>query len=631
MCGISGIVHFDRERNAAADTVRRMCDTLRHRGPDDVGVVVRGPAGLGMTRLSIVDLATGHQPIANEDESVWVVCNGEIYNQSDLRNELTRRGHRFRTRSDVEVIVHAYEEHGPACVERLNGMFALALWDERRQRLLLARDRLGKKPLYYAADGDTLIFASELRALLTHPGLDRVLDLEALDAYLTLEYVPAPATILKTVKKLPAAHRLVLERARPRIEPFWQLRIDGTAAPEAFPRERLLALLDDAVRLRLMSDVPLGVLLSGGLDSSTVVAMMRRHAGGAVKTFSVGFRQRSYDELRWARLVARHFQTEHHETMLDDSLAPLAERVLRRIDEPLADFSVLPTYLVSRFAREHVKVALSGDGGDELFAGYDTYVAQRLARFYRALPATVRRTVIPAAAGRLRPSPKKKGLVNRLLRFVEGAALPEELEHARWMIAFSEAEKFTLYDPAIQADVAVGAGARFLAGHFSAMPSADPLTRQQWVDVHSYLTDDILVKVDRMSMANSLEVRCPLLDYRLAEFALNLPARLRLRGLSGKWVLRQAMRGVLPAAILARGKEGFSMPIKHWLRGELRDLMCDLLADDRLRKRGLFSAVHVRRLVHEHLTERANHSHRLWALMAFELWCDQYLDRAGTP
>jgi asparagine synthase (glutamine-hydrolysing) len=630
MCGISGLVYFDPTRVVDTEIVRAMCRTLRHRGPDDLGLAVRGHVALGMTRLSIVDLATGRQPIANEDESVWLVCNGEIYNQAELRAELTARGHRFRSRSDVEVVVHAYEESGPACIERLNGMFALALWDERRHRLLLARDRLGKKPLYYAADGERLLFASELRALLAFPGLDRAVDLEALDAYLTLEYVPAPASILKSVKKLPAAHRLLLEGARPLVERYWQLRLEPTEAAAPRPGERLLELVEDAVRIRLMSDVPLGVLLSGGVDSSTVVATMARRPATPVKTFSVGFADGTYNELSYARLVAERFGTEHHETILDGTLAPLVEPVLRHLDEPLADFSVLPTYLVSRFAREHVTVALSGDGGDELFAGYDTYVAQRLARLYGALPAAVRRRLIPAAVRRLRPSPKKKGAINRVLRFVEGAALPEELEHTRWMIAFSEAEKTTLYDEAVQAELPVGAGVRHLARHFAAAPSADALARQQWVDVHSYLTDDILVKVDRMSMANSLEVRCPLLDYRLAEFALNLPARLKLRGLSGKRLLRQAMAPVLPAEILTRGKEGFSMPIKHWLRGEIRELMLDLLSEERLRKRGLFAPFHVRRLVDEHLADRANHSHRLWALMAFELWCDEYLDR-GRP
>ena len=630
MCGISGIVYFDRARAADDDTVRRMCETLRHRGPDDLGLAVRGGAALGMTRLSIVDLTTGQQPIPNEDETVWLVCNGEIYNHAELRADLRARGHRFRSRSDVEVIVHAYEEAGPACVERLNGMFAFALWDERSHRLLLARDRLGKKPLYYAADVEKLVFASELRSLLACPGLDRVVDLEALDAYLTLEYVPAPASILRSVKKLPPAHRLVVEGNRPRTERYWELRLQPSAAAEPRLRERLGNLIDEAVRIRLTSDVPLGVLLSGGVDSSTVVAMMRRHSAAPVKTFSLGFADRTYNELAYARLVAERFGTEHHETTLDGALAPLVEPILRHLDEPLADFSVVPTYLVSRFAREHVTVALSGDGGDELFAGYDTYVAQRLARLYGTLPAAVRRRVIPAVARRIRPSARKKGALNRLVRFVEGAALPEELEHTRWMIAFSEAEKAALYDGAVQAELETGAGVRCLGRHFAAAPASDPLARQQWVDVHSYLTDDILVKVDRMSMANSLEVRCPLLDYRVAEFALSLPPRLKLRGLSGKWLLRRAMAGVLPAEILHRGKEGFSMPIKHWLRGELRDLMLDLLSGPRLRKRGLFAPAHVARLVHEHLAGRANHSHRLWALLAFEVWCDEYLDRAGS-
>lgn len=625
MCGISGIIYQDRGRQVAKENLRRMCHTLAHRGPDDEGFYLRDHVGLGMTRLSIIDLESGHQPISNEDGSIWIICNGEIYNHPDLRRDLEARGHRFRTESDIEVVVHAYEEKGEACVNRLNGMFAFAIWDKGKQRLILGRDRLGKKPLYYLLDGEKLIFGSEIKAILAYPGVNTELDLEALDAYLTLEYVPVPLSIFKGIKKLPSGHLLVLDKHRAQIKKYWELKLESEPLSTKESEERLLDLLRDAVRIRLKSDVSLGALLSGGIDSSATVALMSQMTDRPIKTFSVGFEDRSYNELHFAKRVSQCFQTEHHETIVDPKVAYLAEKLLRHLDEPLADFSTIPTYLVTQFARGKVKVALSGDGGDEIFAGYETYVADKLDRAYRKLPAFIRQPLTSGVAAKLRPSPKKKGTINRLKRFTEGAILPAELQHTRWMIAFSEAEKAALSIHGAFDGVSPGRGYGLITDYFKAAEFADPLKQQQYVDINSYLPDNILVKVDRMSMANSLEVRSPLLDYRLVEFALNLPPHMKMKGIVGKYLLRKVMSGTLPKEILNRGKEGFSIPIKNWLRGELRELMLDMLSEERIKREGLFSPRYIQQLISEHLNGRQNHSHRLWSLMAFELWSDEYL------
>jgi asparagine synthase (glutamine-hydrolysing) len=621
MCGICGFASSHPAPVEGEDILNRMCHILRHRGPDDEGLFVDDFVGLGVRRLSIIDLATGHQPIANEDETLKLVFNGEIYNHRQLRGQLERRGHVFTTQSDTEVIVHAYEEYGDHCVQHFNGMFAFAVWDTPRRRLLLARDRLGIKPLYYWSNGGQIVFGSELKALLPHPDVPREIDPVAVDLLLTLEYIPAPWTILKGICKLPAGHRLIFSEGTQTIEQYWDIPFEEIAEGEPTCTEMLTELIDDAVRLRLVSDVPLGAFLSGGIDSSTVVSFMSRASPEPIKTFSVGFDDGTYNELPYARQAALHIGAQHHERVLEPDIASLAEQLLCHMDEPLADFSIFPTYLVSQLAGGSVKVVLSGDGGDELFGGYDTYVAQYLDGFYRWLPPWLRQTALPAVMNRVPPRPEKKGLVNTAKRFVEGGALPAPLQHTRWMIFLSQERKAALYEQGLWASLDGTEASTLIESHFRQVTSALPLARQQYVDIKTYLVDNILTKVDRMSMAVSIEARVPLLDHRIVEFAVNLPSHMKLRRGQTKVILRKAMADRLPKAVLHRPKQGFSIPLKHWLRGPLRSLMTDLLSVESVRHRGYFQPQCVADWMSEHLEGRADHSHRLWALMAFELWC----------
>jgi asparagine synthase (glutamine-hydrolysing) len=629
MCGISGVVYHDRHRTVSPTELRSMCDTLIHRGPDDQGMVVDGNIGLGMRRLKVIDLVTGDQPISNEDGRIWIVFNGEIYNYPELRKALEQKGHTFSTHTDTETIVHAYEEYGEDCVNQLNGMFAFAIWDGRCRKLLLARDRLGIKPLYYFVNDRCLIFGSELKALLQHPEVPRAIDLEALDRFLTCEYIPAPRSIFQDIHKLLPGHILMLQEGHAAIRQYWDLRFHTVEEPEAELGDALYDLLQDAVRMRLVSDVPLGALLSGGIDSSSIVCLMSEIMDQPVQTFCIGFDDPSYNESTYARRVAAHFGTEHHELTIQPDVVTLVEGLVRYLDEPLADVSVFPTYLVSQLARRQVTVVLSGDGGDELFAGYDWYIAAQMARYYRHLPAAVRTGWLPRLLDCMPPTARKKGLVNKLKRFVEGARLPAALQHFCWNIFMSEATKRHLYTEDLQRLVApVEAYADFIA-YLLAAEAADPLWQQQYADIKTFLVDDILVKVDRMSMANSLEVRTPFLDYRVVEFAAGLPSHLKLRGWHTKYVLKQCMATRLPGEILTRRKEGFSIPMKNWLRQELSPLMQDVLSPARLKREGLFNPAYVDKLKAEHLQGTANHSHQLWSLMMFEIWREAYLDSSG--
>jgi asparagine synthase (glutamine-hydrolysing) len=627
VCGIAGILAVGGAARVDPGELRRMCDVIRHRGPDDEGLHVEGPVGLGMRRLSIIDLATGHQPMANEAGTVWTVFNGEIYNFRELRAELVALGHVFATRSDTEVIVHGYESWGVDFVRRLRGMFGIALWDSRERRLVLARDWVGVKPLHWLLDGERLLFGSEIKSLLACNGVSRAVDPAALDRFLTYEYVPAPSSIFRDIRKLPPGHLLVWEGGRAEVRPYWEIPLGGDPAAETASEEELAAelreRLRESVRLQMVSDVPLGAFLSGGIDSSAVVALMSSCSDRPVKTFSIGFGEASYNELPFARLVAERFGTEHHEFVLTPDILGLVEHLAGFLDEPLGDFSIFPTYLVSQMARRHVTVALSGDGGDELFAGYDTYRADRAARLSDRLPAGLRRG-LAGTLGLVPPTRAKKGLVNVAKRFSEGAALPAGLLHTRWMTFLDARTKARLYSPALQEALAGGDTAAFIREIAGSRAFPDRLTAAQYVDLKTYLAEDILTKVDRMSMAVSLEARVPLLDHTVVEFAFRLPARMRLRGKTTKYLLRKAVAPLLPPEVLAKRKEGFSIPIKNWLRAELRPLLEDLLAAERVRRRGWFEPRVVQRLVAEHLAGRANHSHRLWAMMSLELWQQRF-------
>ena len=628
MCGICGVVSSHNQEALDQFVLRRMCQALYHRGPDDHGYYADSYAMLGARRLSIIDLVTGNQPVTNEDQSVWVVFNGEIYNYREVRTRLEASGHVFRSQGDTEVIAHAYEQYGVRCVEHFNGMFALAIWDKRHRRLFLARDRIGIKPLYYWSSQTQIVFGSELNAIVTHPAVPMEIDPIALDYFLTLEYIPGPRTIFRGICKLPPGHCLIFQDGSLKIERYWDIAPQALPQDEQGCQEALAELIKDSVQKRLVSDVPLGAFLSGGIDSSTVVAFMSQASSSPVKTFSIGFEDESYNELPYARQVATSFGTEHHEQRMSPDIAALAEQLAGHLDEPLADFSIFSTYLVSQMASQFVKVVLSGDGGDEVFGGYDTYVAQNLDGYYRLLPDSLRKKVVPGLLKLIPPQPAKKGLVNKAKRFVEGSVYPGSLQHARWMLFLDEGDKQTLYQPEWRNLLNGDQATALLKNLFKTASRWDSLAQQQYVDIKTYLADDILTKVDRMSMAVSIEARVPLLDHRIVEFALNLPPHMKLHRGRTKIILRNTMKGILPENVLTKPKQGFSIPLKNWLRGPLRPLLTDLLSGDCIRRRGFFDPETVSAWVEEHLEGRANHSHRLWALMMFELWQQKNLDRA---
>jgi asparagine synthase (glutamine-hydrolysing) len=625
MCGIAGFWNHRTGRPASAEVLHAMTGTLHHRGPDEDGFLLDGAVGLGMRRLQVVDPAGGQQPMPNEDRTVHVVFNGEIYNHVALRGELEGAGHRFRTGSDTEAIVHAWEEWGPACVERFNGMFAFALWDARTEELLVARDRLGIKPLYVWEGGEGVVFGSELKAVLAAPWVPLEWDLEALDDFITWEYVPAPRSIVAGVRKLEAATSLLFTRGRPaRRRRYWALEAGRLPTVPADPREaaeELRERLAASVRRRLMADVPLGAFLSGGLDSSIIVALMSDSSPGSVRSFSLGFQDRSYDELEHARTVARHFATVHREERVTPDIVGMAEALAGFYDEPFGDVSAFPTWLISSLARREVTVALSGDGGDELFAGYDHYRAELWHRRLRFLDPSGAWRLLDAVLDRVPPRPTKKGAVNRAKRFVEGVRRPAALEHARWLAFADVAERRSLYSGALWSEL----GERDPFGLYRGLLQEGEsrgfggLQRQLYADVRGYLADDILTKVDRASMAVSLEVRVPFLDHEVVEYAMAIPAAWKLRGGQTKWILKEAFRHRLPPSIPGRGKEGFSMPMKNWLRGPLQPLMQELLAPASLADNGWFQTGEVARLVREHVAGRRNHAHRLWCLMALQL------------
>jgi asparagine synthase (glutamine-hydrolysing) len=626
MCGIVGIVESDLTRPVPREELTRMVRTLHHRGPDEEGSITLAGVGLGMRRLAIVDLGGGQQPFSNETDSIQLVANGEIYNFPQLRAELETLGHGFRSRSDIEVLVHAYEEWGEAFLTRLRGMFAIALWDARTRTLLAARDRAGEKPIYWTHTSRGLLLASEVKALLVRPEVRRELDVEALDQFLTYEYVLAPRTILKGIHKLPAGHYLLYRDGEVSIRKYWDAAaVRPRAWTEDDAAEALEAALRHATVGQMMADVPLGAFLSGGIDSSSIVAFMADASMQPVNSFSIGFEDGTYNELPYAREVARLFGTNHRERTVSPALEELFEKLIVHLDEPFADVSLFPTYLVSCLAREHVTVALSGDGGDELFGGYDAYRAQDLATRF----AWMGETLLPAAAAvaaALPPTGKKKGLVNTFKRFTLGATqAPADLGHYRWMVYLGPRAKRRLYAPALQDALIQSDVYRPVRDALARFGTDDLLNRQLYADLSLYLADDILFKVDRMSMATSLETRAPFLDADVMELAFSMPGRLKIRNGERKWILKRAMRGVLPERILTRKKEGFSIPMKNWLRRELQPMMRSLLSPERVRARGLFNPDEVTRLIDSHVSGRENHAHTLFPLMVFERWCDAHL------
>jgi len=622
MCGIVGII--DAHSIPERALIEKMCRTMAHRGPDGEGYYLDGPVALGHRRLSIIDLAGGKQPMSNEDGTAWITFNGEIYNFPELRRELIQKGHRFTTRSDTETIVHAYEEYGTRCVEKFRGMFAFGIWDDRKKMLFLGRDRLGKKPLYYYSDGRKFIFASEIKAIIQDPLVTRRLDITALSDYLTYNYIPFPETIFQGIYKLPPAHTIVVTfkpdaRAElvTQLSQYWDIKYepDDTLSEEQWA-EALRNKLTEAVKMRLISDVPLGAFLSGGLDSSTVVALMSMLQNKPVKTFSIGFKEEDFSETTYARQIADKFGTEHHELIVEPDAIEVLSRLAWEFDEPFADSSAIPTYYVSKMAREHVTVVLSGDGGDETFAGYRRYAwADQMKRF-DWIPGILRKAVFGIPARLLPEGMKGKGMLRHLSR--------DPFQRYAGLNTFDEPgyiEGLLSKDMLEQSGYGRNGSHLFLKKYYDDCNGADYLTRIQYVDTKSYLAEDILTKVDRASMLCSLETRAPLLDHEVIELAARMPSRMKLRKGESKYILKKAMKDILPEEVLYRKKMGFGVPLGHWFKKELTGYAEEVLLSKAATERGIFNQASVKKVLEIHRKMGRDMSARIWALLFFEHWC----------
>jgi asparagine synthase (glutamine-hydrolysing) len=620
MCGIAGRVSLDGARSSP-EVVARMCAAMEHRGPDAHGIHADEFATIGIQRLRVIDLHTGDQPIYNEDRSIAVVLNGEIYNFPELREGLARRGHRLQTHGDTEVIVHLYEEHGARCVEHLRGMFAFALWDAPRRRLLLARDRVGKKPLFYCCRGSTLSFASELNALTEDDSVPRDIDPAAIDLFLAYQYIPAPWSAFRAVRKLPPASTLTFDDGEVRVSRYW--RLDFRDKPDVRDRHalgaELLERMREAVRIRMVADVPLGAFLSGGIDSSTVVALMAEASAAPIRTFSIGFASDRFNELPRARLVAERFGTEHREFVVEPDAVEIAPRVVRQYGEPFADSSAIPSFYLSELARRHVTVALNGDGGDESFGGYQRYVSQDLIRRTDRIPAAARR-IAGRIATLVPPGASVDSPLTRIRRIGGLIAVDGPDRYTRYMTRENGLPLDELYAPDYRRSIGDSHVDAVIADPWNRSSAEGLVDRLLDVDVATYLPGDLLVKIDIATMAHSLEARSPLLDHKLMEFAAALPARLKVRGGEKKVILRDAMRDLLPAEILDGPKRGFQVPMAEWLRGPLRPMLADLLLDQTARSRGVFRTPVVEQLIQRHTAGAADYSRGLWTLLAFELW-----------
>lgn len=630
MCGITGWANIDSSAQTAfgdEDQLRLMCSKILHRGPDSEGIWLGEGTALGMRRLAIIDLNTGDQPFWNERKSVVVVMNGEIYNFRELRKDLQEKGYRFNTESDTEVLPHLYDEYGDDFTKHLNGMFAIALWDSGNKKLLLTRDRFGEKPVYYGEFAGKLLFASEPKALLSHPLVSPEIDPDSLNAYLSYDYVPAPRSIYKGIHKLPSAHTLVLSEGETKLTEYWKLSFEK---PKAVPTLKeaaaeLQKILSAAVDLRLISDVPLGVLLSGGVDSSTIAAFAQQHSTRKIKTFSIGFEEDSFDESKHARKVAKHLGTEHFEEKLSvQTAANLIAEIGEWLDEPLADGSLIPTFLLSRFVRESVTVALGGDGGDEIFAGYPTYFGHKVSKVYNTIPNFVRSGMIEPIVKSLPSKTNNLSFDYKAKRFIASANYDQIQRHHSWFGSFTFNGKKDLLSPDLYSstkDTDIYLDARELLQNSNAK---DPIEQMQLLDMKFYLDGDILTKVDRASMAVSLEVRAPFLDHKVAEFAASLPANYKLRGKTSKFILKRSVKDLLPKSIINRPKKGFGIPIADWLKGSLNPLLNEMLSTKSLQKHGLFNKTYVRQLITSHEDGKANNYKQLWTLLVFQLWYEKF-------
>lgn len=632
MCGIAGFFQSRLSPEEASRTIDRMCRSMYHRGPDDQGVYQDEDAVLGMRRLSIIDLAGGHQPIPNEDRTIWVIANGEIYNFRELREGLQKKGHIFSTGSDSEVLVHLYEEKGEESLQRLMGMYAFALWDTGQKKLFIARDRLGIKPLYFAKVGQTLVFASELKAILYYPGIERTINPAAVNSYLTYEYVPAPECIFQSIQKLLPGHYLVIGKQTPlRLKQYWDLdyRSKINLKSEGEYREMLLEKLGLSVQRRLISDVPLGTFLSGGIDSSLIASLMKNYTHDRVDSFNIGFSEKSFDETPFAQTVAEHLKTNHYHQMFNTSvLLQTLPKVAEILDEPLGDASILPTYLLCQFCRRQVTVALSGDGGDELFAGYYTYQAHRLAKLYTLIPRLIRHGLIEKAIRKLPVSMENFSLDFRAKKFISGLDYPPGIRNYVWLGSFSPEEKKGLLQPDFQSALKGHDEFSIIRQYLASAKVEDWLDAILYLDMKLYLQEDLLVKVDRASMANSLEVRVPYLDHEFVNFATRLPSHLKLRGLQTKYLLKKSAQGLLPAHIIHRPKKGFGIPVAQWISGELKPLFTDTFQPDLIQAQGIFNPRAIEHLLESHWKGQEDNRKKLWTLFMFQMWYSHYFKKS---
>ena len=633
MCGIIGFLTSKAIYIPEYEILKKMQDVLVHRGPDDVGEYIhpldeRGPyVFLGHRRLSIIDLAGGHQPLSNENGTVWVIFNGEIYNFQELREKLKGKGHQFRTSSDTEVIAHAYEEYKENCFQYFNGMFAIGIWDEKGNRLVLARDRLGKKPLYYSHINETLLFASELKAIMLYPSFPRKVDPFSLMKYLFYEFIPCPHTIFKDAKKIPAASYLIWDKKGIEVRPYWSPfdpQKGENILSEAEAELRMMELFKESVKRRLISDVPLGVFLSGGIDSSAITALAQSEVPGKVKTFSIGFEDPSFDESKYATLASQYIGTEHHEqTMTPTDLLNIVPGLPDILDEPMADASILPTYLLSKFTRKYVTVALGGDGGDELFAGYPTYLAHKFAQRYEQILRFFHPTST-FLAGLLPVSDDNISFDFKVKKFLSGIPYPDGIRNSVWLGSFPFSENEKILSQEIHPQFNREKLVEEISLYEKEYPRDDRMTKLQYLDMKLYLQESILVKVDRASMACSLEVRAPFLDYELVEFAMGLPLKLKLKGFTPKYILKKAMKNWLPDEVINRPKKGFGIPIAKWVKGPLKELFGDLLSPDRIGREGFLNPDYVTPLLRDHLIGKRDNRKQLWTLLVWELWLNRY-------
>ena len=623
MCGITGFVRDTHRGNQfdAAEVLEQMCAVMSHRGPDDQETMVNDGVALGMRRLSIIDLSGGHQPMSSHGGDLTIIFNGEIYNYRELRLQLQNKGYTFQTKSDTESILNCYEEYGEDCVDHLRGMFAFAVWDAPKRKLFVARDRVGEKPLYYTiTPSGSFVFGSELKCLLQHPEVEREIDPRAVDAYLTFGYVPDPLSIFKGIKKLPAGHSLTVLNGKIAIKQYWDFPHEQSETrSERDYVEELQHRLRESVKMRLVSDVPLGAFLSGGVDSSTIVALMAQEMGEPVKTFSIGFLEDSYDELKYARLVAKRFGTDHHELIVTPDVCNVIDELIWHFDEPFADQSVIPTYYVSKLAREHVTVVLSGDGGDELFAGYTRYAVDLKRQGFERLPRFVRRNLMKSLSEHLPHGARGRN-------YLYNVALDPIDRYIDNISVFTALNRASLYSQDFLESLGGESAVAMYAEHASQVNSGEPLERLLYLDSKTYLPGDILTKVDRMSMAVSLEARVPLLDHKLIEFVARMPASMKMRGTESKYIFKRAIADLVPKEILTRPKQGFGVPIDSWINDQLRERIHETLRDPVTRQRGYFRPEYIEVLLTEHERNRRNHSAALWTVLMFELWCRAFVD-----